>query len=132
MRSVCNCMYTLRVDERFGQNSIGRSPQVRIFAAHEWRIYKDLRLRALADSSDAFGSTLADEQGRTDDQWASRLAAAAESSGDLPLIAELDGEPIGLAWGRIESAKPDVAALYQMWVAPEGRRLGQGAYCSKP
>ncbi len=39
---------------------------VRTFAPHEWPTYKDLRLRALADSPDAFGSTLAAEQGRTD------------------------------------------------------------------
>ncbi len=105
---------------------MGETPQIRPFAPHEWPIYKDLRLRALADSPDAFGSTLAAEQGRTDAEWARRLAAAAKSGGDLPLVAVLNGEPIGLAWGRIEKTSPDVAALYQMWVAPEGRRLGAG------
>ena len=29
---------------------------VRRFALHEWRLYRELRLRALADSPDAFGS----------------------------------------------------------------------------
>jgi len=31
-----------------------------------------------------------------------------------------------LAWGRIETSDPDVAALYQMWVAPSHRGLGAG------
>jgi ribosomal protein S18 acetylase RimI-like enzyme len=41
-------------------------------------------------------------------------------------VAEVDGEPIGLDWGRIEKSNPDVANLYQMWVAPSHRRLGVG------
>lgn len=31
-----------------------------------------------------------------------------------------------MAWGRIESSDPDVANLYQMWVAPNYRGLGTG------
>ena len=68
-------------------------PHIRTFAQHEWAVYKDLRLRALADSPDAFGSTLAKEQNRSDAEWASRLAAGV-NSWDLPLVAEVDGKPI--------------------------------------
>ncbi len=100
------------------------TPKIRPFAPHEWSTYRDLRLRALADSPDAFGRTLAEEQNRSDAEWSSRLAAAADR--DLPLVAEVDGEPIGLAWGRIEESNPEVANLYQMWVAPSHWRLGAG------
>jgi GNAT superfamily N-acetyltransferase len=101
------------------------TPNIRTLAQHEWAIYKDLRLHALADSSDAFGSTLAKEQNLSDAEWASRLAAGA-NSWDCPLVAEVAGEPIGLAWGRIEKSNPDVANLHQMWVAPGHRCLGAG------
>jgi len=101
------------------------TPNIRTFAQPEWATYKDLRLRALADSPDAFGSTLAREQYLSDADWSGRLAGGA-NSWDLPLVAEVDGEPIGLAWGRIEKSNPDVANLYQMWVAPSYRRLGAG------
>jgi ribosomal protein S18 acetylase RimI-like enzyme len=101
------------------------TPYIRSFAQHEWAIYKDLRLRALADALDAFGSTLAKEQSRSDAEWARRLAPNAESR-DLPLVAVVAGEAIGLAWGRIEKSTPDTANLYQMWVAPGYRRLGAG------
>lgn len=101
-------------------------PTIRPFMPDEWRTYKSLRLRALADSPEAFGSTLAKEQDRSEVEWASRLALNDETAWNLPLLAEVDGEPVGLAWGRIERANPKIANLYQMWVAPDHRRLGAG------
>ena len=101
-------------------------PNIRIFAPQEWETYKDLRLRALADSPDAFGRTLAEEQERSDAEWANRLASGANSDRDLPLVVEVNEQPAGLAWGRIEESSPDVAYLFQMWVAPAHRRLGAG------
>ncbi|HXV47216.1 MAG TPA: GNAT family N-acetyltransferase, partial [Candidatus Binatia bacterium] len=102
------------------------TPSVRTFASHEWRTYRDLRLAALADSPDAFGGTLAEEERRSNTEWSSRLASGVESNRDFPLVAEMGNEPIGLAWGRIERSTPDVAHLYQMWVAPNYRGLGAG------
>lgn len=101
-------------------------PVIRTLAPHEWKTYRDLRLRALADSPEAFGSTLADGQARPEAEWVSRLSAGASSGWDLPLVAEVDGEPIGMSWGRIERSPPETAHLYQMWVAPGHRRLGAG------
>jgi ribosomal protein S18 acetylase RimI-like enzyme len=101
-------------------------PKIRTFAPQEWQTYKDLRLRALADSPDAFGRTLAEEQERSDAGWANRLSSGAHSGRDLPLVVEVSDEPAGLAWGRIEESNPDVAFLFQMWVAPAYRRLGAG------
>jgi GNAT superfamily N-acetyltransferase len=103
------------------------TPLIRTFAPHEWGIYKDLRLRALADAPDAFGRTLAEEQARSDAEWSERLVTGVNSGWALPLLAEVDGRPVGLAWGRIEASEPDVANLYQMWVAPSHRRRGAGS-----
>ena len=100
--------------------------KIRKFTPQEWQTYRDRRLRALADSPDAFGSTLAAEGDRPDSEWSNRLISGADSNWDLPLLAEIDIEPIGLTWGRIEKANPDVANLYQMWVAPTHRGLGAG------
>ena len=102
------------------------APTIRPLSADEWRVYKDLRLRALADSPDAFGRTLAEETGRTDAEWARQLASNDDSPVNLPLVAEVRGDPIGLAWGRIDTSDPEVAALYQMWVAPNRRGAGAG------
>lgn len=98
------------------------SPSVHRFAPHEWRTYRDLRLRALADSPDAFGSMLERESARSDAEWARRLEAGAQSSTDLPLVARFGQEAVGLAWGWTRDSEPDVAYLFQVWVAPEHRR----------
>jgi GNAT superfamily N-acetyltransferase len=94
--------------------------------AHEWPLWRSLRLRALADSPDAFGSTLAEEQDRSQDVWAARLQAATQSGKDCPLVAELGGQAIGLIWAKCDGAEPPVVHLYQVWVAPEGRAHGAG------
>jgi ribosomal protein S18 acetylase RimI-like enzyme len=99
---------------------------VRRFAAHEWRVYRALRLRALRDAPDAFGSTLAREEAFSDDEWVDRLEKGAESPTELPLIVEEASRPIGLAWARIAPEDRDVAALYQVWVDPGFRRRGVG------
>jgi len=101
-------------------------PTVRTFQPHEWRAYRDLRLRALGDSPDAFGSTLAAEGAFPDEKWSARLAGGATSNLDIPLVAEVDGRMIGLAWGKIEPPDQTLAHLYQMWVDPEFRGLGAG------
>jgi GNAT superfamily N-acetyltransferase len=101
------------------------SLRIRRFAPDEWRTYRDLRLRALAESPDAFGSTLAREHERPDADWAARLDAGARSPAEAALVAERGGEPVGLAWARLEDSSPGVAHLYQVWVAPEHR--GRGA-----
>jgi GNAT superfamily N-acetyltransferase len=102
-------------------------PTVRRFDAQEWRAYRDIRLRALRDSPNAFGSTLEYEQARSDDDWSTRLADGATSPWNLPLTAERENELVGLAWGRIDPAEPETAYVFQMWVAPRCRGLGLGA-----
>ena len=104
----------------------GDTLTIRRFTSEEWELYRDLRLRALLEAPDAFGSTWAHESGRTDTEWRARLSAASSSRRDLPLVAELRGEPAGLAWARMEGAAPTVAHLYQMWVTPKHRGRGVG------
>jgi GNAT superfamily N-acetyltransferase len=101
-------------------------PSVRRLAPHEWPLYRELRLSALADSPEAFGGTLSEEQARTDAEWANRLESGNDPRWNLPLIGEVGAEAIGLAWGRIEISSADVANLYQMWVAPKCRGRGAG------
>lgn len=102
---------------------------VRSLTAAEWELYRAVRLRALADAPDAFGSTLEEEAVLPAAHWEARLVAAAgadDLARSLPLVARLAGESVGLAWGRIEESAPEAAHLYQMWVAPEARGAGVG------
>ncbi|WP_371494368.1 GNAT family N-acetyltransferase [Kitasatospora sp. NBC_00374] len=91
---------------------------VRRLAAEEWTGYREVRLAALADAPEAFGSTLAREQAFTEDVWRGRLLAR------NTLVAERDGESLGLV--GIVPAGPGQAELVSMWVHPAARGLGVG------
>ncbi|MEZ4647772.1 MAG: GNAT family N-acetyltransferase [Candidatus Eisenbacteria bacterium] len=100
------------------------SPEIRKMRAEEWEAYRVLRLRALAEDPQAFGSTFERENAMTDQFWRTRLASGTESADSHPVVATLDGAWVGLAWGRMDPDDPSVAHLYQMWVAPEARGRG--------
>jgi ribosomal protein S18 acetylase RimI-like enzyme len=105
---------------------MGTSTVVRQFESSEWPTYRDLRLRALADSPDAFGSTFAIEQARSANEWAQRLSAGVSSAEDLPLIAEANHTSAGLAWAKADALPTRTVFIYQMWVATEFRGRGLG------
>jgi len=67
--------------------------QIRSFTVDEWREYRNLRLRALADVQDAFGSTLDAERDRPEAHSQDRLRNGVDSVGDLPLVAVIDSNP---------------------------------------
>ena len=103
-------------------------PSVRRFQPDEWPLYRALRLAALRDAPDAFGSTLAREEAFPEIEWITRLATGAASPLNCPLVAEDDAQrAVGLAWVRIEAEDPSAATLYQVWVDPEARRQRIGA-----
>ncbi len=87
----------------------------------DWRAWRSLRRRALADAPDAFGSTLSEWSGArdTETRWRHRLDTVAHN-----LLAELDGRAVGMA-SATAPEEGDVTLL-SMWVAPEGRGRGVG------
>ena len=99
---------------------------VRPIAPHEWQKYRDIRLQALQDAPDAFGSSWAAEATQADEHWSTRMAAAAASDTDRALFAVNGGTVCGLVWCKLSVAEPGVADIYQMWVAPTARGLGAG------
>lgn len=109
------------------EKECSRGFAVRPMAAHDGPAYRDARLRSLADSPDAFCSTLAAEEARAPEAWAARLAAALVSGQDCPLIAESGGEPVGLLWAKADANDPAIVNLFQMWVAPDSRGRGVAA-----
>lgn len=97
---------------------------VRPLLSDEWQAYRAIRLRALLEAPDAFGSTLAREQALALDTWAARVAKAAVSGIDCPLVADAGGEFVALAWARVDADDAGIVNLFQMWVAPEWRVQG--------
>ena len=92
----------------------------------DWETYRELRLAALRESPDAFGSTLVAEQPRSPEQWRDRLVAAQVSGGDLPLVALVGKYAVGLVWAKVDATDAEIVNVFQMWVAPEQRNRGIG------
>jgi GNAT superfamily N-acetyltransferase len=94
---------------------------LRVLTDDDWRLWRELRLAALAEAPYAFGSRLADWQGDGDreERWRSRLAIP----GSHNLIAEVDGRPAGMASG-VPTDDPLVRQLIAVWVRPEARGAG--------
>src|SRR5579875_524258 len=95
---------------------------VKPIGADEGLIYRDLRLRALADSPDAFGDTLEHALGTPRETWIERAREIAADGGHEQLfIARDNGIPCGTTYVRMASG---VARIYAMWVDPAFRRRG--------
>ena len=89
-----------------------------------------LRLHALADAPEAFGSTLAREEAFPEEVWHERAMGGAAGGDRVTFIAEQDGRWIGLATGL--AADPDGSEtsgpmLVGMFVEGAARRRGVGA-----
>ncbi len=99
---------------------------VRQLSKEDWKLYKSLRLRALRDSPDAFGSSYEREYAFTDQRWIDRIEVKDQVHQAVLLVAEIDGQAIGIASGVVHCAGDETAYVYQMWVAPEARAHGAG------
>ena len=99
---------------------------IRPVQAQEWRLYQALRLSALRDSPDAFGSTYAVESAHPEHFWQERIQAACASETDRVLFAEKEGQACGLVWCKLSASEPVLGNIYQMWVAPSARGLRAG------
>ncbi|MFC3383249.1 GNAT family N-acetyltransferase [Couchioplanes azureus] len=97
--------------------------ETRVLSQDDWRIWRELRLVALAEAGYAFGSQLADWQGDGDreERWRGRLAIP----GSHNVVAAIDGQVVGMASG-VPTGQDRVVELISMYVAPQGRGRGVG------
>jgi GNAT superfamily N-acetyltransferase len=86
---------------------------VRRATREDWRGLRELRLRALEESPDAFLATLAEAQARTDEEWRDWVTSGA---------IFVDDAFGGMAGGFVTD-EGDVM-LWGMWVAPDRRGSG--------
>ena len=86
----------------------------------DWKLWRELRLAALAEAPYAFGSTLGAWQDAGEEQWRDRLRIP----GARDLVGYLDGEPVGMASGVPAGA--DAVEIISVWVSPAGRGRGVG------
>ena len=101
------------------------SVDVRAASPDQWQRVRELRLRALQDSPDAFGSTLERERGNGESEW--RAWVSGWEGADNGLFVAVAKEVwVGMAVGSHEHGK-DHTHLYGMWVEPDSRRHAVGS-----
>jgi ribosomal protein S18 acetylase RimI-like enzyme len=101
------------------------APVVRRVSPAEWAAYRQVRLAALADSPQAFSSTLERELEFDEQVWRQRLASAAS------FLAWQDDQAVGTVTVLLYDESDGhgftgAAHLVAMWVSPAARRLGAG------
>jgi GNAT superfamily N-acetyltransferase len=100
--------------------------KVRPLAADEQTLLRDLRLRALGESPDAFEETVADALSRPDSYWAELTKSVTAPGRHAMFLAEDTEGPSGFVFGLLDSKRPDVGHLGGMWVDPRARSRGAG------
>jgi ribosomal protein S18 acetylase RimI-like enzyme len=87
--------------------------------------FRDLRLRALQDSPNAFSSTYARESQFMEEDWNAR-AEQLDGERGIGFLATDDGIACGMGIGLRSQDDARSADLLAMWVSPEHRRCGIG------
>jgi GNAT superfamily N-acetyltransferase len=95
---------------------------VREAAPDDWLALRDIRLAALLDAPDAFGSTYEQQASYREADWQRRIARGGTFLAYLPEVSA--SEPAGLAGGYQES--PGTVELVSMYVRPKARGRGVG------
>jgi GNAT superfamily N-acetyltransferase len=95
---------------------------VREVVAADWQALRDIRLEALRDAPDAFGSTFAREAAFSEADWKGRISRGGNFLGYLPEASA--SEPAGLIGGYQE--EPQMVELVGMYVRPRARGRGVG------
>ncbi len=95
-----------------------REAAVRRTRATDWAALRDIRLEALLDEPDAYGSTYHESVDYSDERWR-RMAADY-----CYFLAEVDGHVVGMASGGANDQYPGSHWLYGMYVTPSFRGTG--------
>jgi predicted GNAT family acetyltransferase len=87
--------------------------ELRLLAPDDWEDFREIRMKALADSPDAFGSTLEREQGFTEADWRRRLTG--------PVYVIDEPRPVSVGGIFDNAGSPHV---WGMWTDPAHRGRG--------
>ncbi|MGW4090113.1 N-acetyltransferase family protein [Nocardia sp. NPDC004750] len=92
-------------------------PGIRLLVPDDWAVFRRVRLAALTDAPQFFGTTLAEAQARTESDWRRALSDRAQ------FVAESAGTEVGTVAGMLDPERGGVH-LISMWVAPRARGTG--------
>ena len=100
---------------------------IRKIRATDGERLRAIRLRAIAESPSAFGSTLADTEALSATDWQARASGNAAGDAAIMYVAEDEGSWVGLAGGMLDpEASAKSVIVFSMWVDPKYRRQHVG------
>jgi GNAT superfamily N-acetyltransferase len=91
--------------------------RVEVSTDADWRVWRDLRLEALADTPIGFAELHADAVLRSDEEWEDRINHP--PSPGMRVIAYDDDRPVGMAGGFVNDE--GVPILFGVYVQPASR-----------
>jgi GNAT superfamily N-acetyltransferase len=102
--------------------------EVKPLREEEWALLKSVRLQALAESPEAFSTTLLRAQSWSDEEWQERARRFAVGTREVAYLAYMDGRPCGMVTCYLsEETSLPASSLAALWVHPEVRQKGVGA-----
>ena len=91
---------------------------VRVLGEADWSLYRDIRLRALAESPSSFTASLAEESGRDEQFWRDRMTRSHR------LVAERGSVPQGIVSVGPCTDDSTTAEIFGLYVVPAARGTG--------
>ena len=96
-----------------------RMHRIKRLKPSQWNVLKRVRLEALRDTPDAFGTTYEEESQYNEEEWRKRL----QREDCITYVAFIEDSPIGLVVGAPYDER---AGLFAMWVNSKYRGKGLG------
>jgi len=96
-------------------------PAIRRIRPEDAQAWRDVRLRALQDTPEAFGSTYVETLARPPDHWTDRAAASATGNESAIFLADGGDQLLGLVGGYCPTGENEPPELISMWVDPAAR-----------
>lgn len=92
--------------------------KVRLLGEADWGQYRSVRLAALQDAPNSFVNTFEEESTYEEQVWRDRMNRSRR------LLAEREGEVVGVVCVGSFNEDPEVGDLFGLWVAPDARTSG--------
>ena len=97
---------------------------IRLARPEEWEALRDLRLRALHDTPDAFGGTAEEAEDQPEPYWRGWILGEGWDGDVRSWVADDRGRLRGMAVGVRFDAEPATVNLFGMWIEPTLRGTG--------
>ena len=100
--------------------------QIKPLLPNDWPLLKTVRLRALAENPEAFGTTLTQASAWDDARWQENARRFTLLPPAASFLAYADDLPCGMVNCFTAETPPNTAEMTAFWVAPEQRGQGIG------